>query len=272
MKKKIAISVIIPVYNGERTIARALSSVIEQTRYDLITEIIVVNDGSIDQTAEIVKSFQQSSNTKIKLYTKENAGVSSTRNYGLKMATGNWIGLLDADDSWLPQKIERQVDIIMERDDIDFLGVAITDQPLKLPFKKVDKLYKASLSDLFFKVFPQTSTALFRASIVAIVGYYNEEQSHGEDANYFMRICDQFNYYYLQEKLVDYDNGKLGFGVSGLSSNLKEMHRGSIYNIKFFYSEKKMSLKLYLFLRCFYQLKYFRRIFLTNVNKKRIMG
>src|SRR5699024_5431075 len=94
------------------------------------------------------------------------------------------------------------------------------------------KLYKATLSDLCIKMFPQTSTVIFKRSIYETIGGYDESQSHAEDGNYFMKICTKFNYYYLPKQVVIYDSGKPGFGGSGLSGNLKKMYEGNIKNIK----------------------------------------
>lgn len=89
----ILISVIIPVYNSEKYLKQCLDSVINQTYNNL--EIIVVNDGSTDKSLEIIKSYKDS---RIKLINKENGGVSSARNVGLKEATGEYIMFVDSDD------------------------------------------------------------------------------------------------------------------------------------------------------------------------------
>lgn len=104
MKPKV--SVIIPFYNGVEWLCEAVQSVLNQT-YDNL-EIIVVNDGS----PEDVDSFLQKYENKIHYYKKENGGPASARNYGIDMATGDYIALLDSDDIWLPQKTEHQIDFM----------------------------------------------------------------------------------------------------------------------------------------------------------------
>ena len=92
------ISVVIPSYNRLPTLIRAIDSVIAQT--SKVDEIIVVDDGSTDNTAaEISSRYSQ-----LNLLHQANSGVSSARNYGIKQAKGDWIALLDSDDSWLPKK------------------------------------------------------------------------------------------------------------------------------------------------------------------------
>ena len=104
------ISVVIPAYNAEKTIIECINSVLNQTRIDLIEEIIIVDDGSKDQTANVVR--ENFDNKLIRIISKSNGGVSSARNTGIKSAKGKWIALLDSDDIWLPNKIEKQVKAI----------------------------------------------------------------------------------------------------------------------------------------------------------------
>ena len=95
MEEKNKISIIIPVYNAEKKIGKTIESITNQTYRNL--EVIVVNDGSVDNTCEIVEGFSKKDD-RIILLNKENSGVSDTRNYGIKKATGDYIGFVDADD------------------------------------------------------------------------------------------------------------------------------------------------------------------------------
>ena len=101
------ISVIIPVYNSEKTIIRALNSVFNQTTINNILEIIIVNDGSRDSSVSLINDFKKKNSIiPIILVNQENSGVSSARNIGIKKSSGDWIALLDSDDEWLNDKIE----------------------------------------------------------------------------------------------------------------------------------------------------------------------
>jgi glycosyltransferase involved in cell wall biosynthesis len=102
----VLVSVIIPTYNREKTIRRAVDSVLAQTWKNI--EAIVVDDGSKDQTAEVLKVYGD----KIRVIFQKNGGPSAARNTGIKAATGEIISFLDSDDSWMPQKIERQVSLL----------------------------------------------------------------------------------------------------------------------------------------------------------------
>ena len=103
MNNNFNISVIIPTYNRKHTLKRAITSVINQSYKPI--EIIVVDDGSTDGTFEWINSEYPL----IKLIQQLNSGVSSSRNTGINNAIGNWIALLDSDDEWKVNKLEKQV-------------------------------------------------------------------------------------------------------------------------------------------------------------------
>jgi glycosyltransferase involved in cell wall biosynthesis len=97
------VSVVVPVYNGEKTIQETVESVLSQTLSDL--ELLVINDGSQDSTLERVSSFQDS---RIKVFSYANAGLAASRNRGLKLASSDYISFIDADDLWTLDKLESQ--------------------------------------------------------------------------------------------------------------------------------------------------------------------
>ncbi len=99
------VSVVIPAYNSAKYLPRAIDSVFKQTL--LVDEIIVVDDGSTDNTAEVAASFGD----KIRYIYQENAGASAARNVGINVAKSKWIAFLDADDEWLPEKQQLQIDL-----------------------------------------------------------------------------------------------------------------------------------------------------------------
>ncbi|MGB3902114.1 MAG: glycosyltransferase family A protein, partial [Bacteroidales bacterium] len=105
MNENILVSIIIPVYNGEKYISDTIQSVIDQTYKNW--ELIIVDDGSTDNTAEIVKQFNDSRISYIK---KNNTGVSDTRNVGAMISKGEILCFLDADDIWLPENLEKKVE------------------------------------------------------------------------------------------------------------------------------------------------------------------
>jgi len=110
------VSVIIPTYNTGKYLSEAISSVLNQTYTDI--ELIVVDDGSTDATQEILDQINDPRLIKIKI---KNSGVSVARNTGLDIARGEYIAYLDADDRWLPSKLEKQVALINAEPAVDFV-------------------------------------------------------------------------------------------------------------------------------------------------------
>ena len=108
-------SVIIAVYNGEQTIARAIQSVLDQTCP--AHEIIVVDDGSTDGTAEHVKQFGEA----VRYIYQQNAGVAAARNAGVDMASGDWLAFLDADDYYYPDRLKWQAELLQRQPGLDFM-------------------------------------------------------------------------------------------------------------------------------------------------------
>src|SRR5262249_54502311 len=99
------ISIIIPAYNAERYIGRTLHSALKQTFRDI--EVIVINDGSTDNTRLIVEKMALKDN-RVRMFNTANRGVAMARNLGIEKAQGSYVAFLDADDLWHPTKIERQ--------------------------------------------------------------------------------------------------------------------------------------------------------------------
>lgn len=269
MNKNIDISVVIPMYNSERTIERALNSVINQT-YQGIIEIIIINDGSKDNSLKIVNKYKDNlkkENIDIVIINKENGGVSSARNIGLKKANGEYIALLDSDDEWLEKKLKIQMDVLKNNKYIDFLGCERNNELTRIPLKNKQKLFKVELRDLLIKMFPQTSTAIFKREILKDIGYYDEKQKYAEDGNYWLRICAKKNFYMLEESLVITGGGKPNFGFSGLSANLIEMHKGNIKNLEDMKELKYINFFEFNFFKIFYRLKHIRRKIIVKKRK-----
>ena len=259
------ISVIIPMYNNQNTIVRALESIRMQTAFDQILEIIVVNDGSKDDSLEVVTNYANGhQEMSIVIVNQSNGGASAARNAGMKIAKGEWIALLDADDEWLLDKIRLQSKILYDHPDIDFLGCNANDKELRILGRKINELYKANIKDLCLKCFPPTPAAIFRRQIVDDIGFFDETQKYGEDMNYFNKICLHYNYYHLNVQLVVLHRGESLASHKGLSSNLSGMHEGNVKNIKELWKEKHIGIGFYLFLSFFYQIKHFRRLLINK--------
>lgn len=260
------ISIVLPLYNASRTIESVLKSVDNQT-INCPLEVIVVNDGSTDNSLNIVKNYVFArKNISLIVINQTNSGVSRARNRGIIEANGQWIALIDSDDEWLPIKIETQWKIIQQNPFIDFLGCNLVGQEVILPWRnKRQNLVRIKLWELLLKIHPQTSTVLIRRDVLLDIGLYDEGMTHGEDVNLWMRICNKKQMYFCTESLVVYDGGKIGFTGKGLAANLKKMHEGEMYNLKYAKKKKLINLCTYFLFVAYYKFKYLRRILISKV-------
>lgn len=203
MKNNDMISVVIPMYNSSDTILETIQSVLNQTSYNKVKEIIVVNDGSTDNSLEIVENFNKNlENSKIKIINKENGGVSSARNVGIKEAKAEWIALLDSDDEWLPLKLEKQISILEKHPEIEFLGTGRNKEKVKFG-KKVDEVVNSlNIINLLFKNWPHPSTALIKKDIIIENEMFDEKRYYSEDAQLWLKIARKSKIFYLLESFV----------------------------------------------------------------------
>lgn len=256
-------SVVIPAYNCEKTIERVLDSVMAQTRFDLITEIIVINDGSTDNTDAVIKDYiKRKPGNKINYIIQENHGVSYTRNKGIRIAEGEWIALLDSDDVWNPVKIERQYEVIASNQDIKFLGC---QYPLKVLLKKRTGLVKLTPKELCLRSMPTTPSVVFERKAGVELGLYNESMRYSEDINFFQKFLSLDSYYILAEDLVTIGIGKEFYGQSGLTANIRQMHLGRNRNVRELYEAGLISKRYMILMLAFNQIKYMRRFLVTHM-------
>lgn len=115
MESKPQISVIIPVYNRERYLAETIESVLAQTYRPI--EIIVVDDGSTDKTADVARRLSEN----IRYFYQSNSGCSAARNKGIEIALGSFISFLDSDDLWVEEKLSRQMTVFDSDSDLDMV-------------------------------------------------------------------------------------------------------------------------------------------------------
>lgn len=120
------VSIIMAAYNAEKTIEQAINSVLSQTYTNF--ELLVVNDCSKDGTAELVKGIAATDGRVRLISNAKNSGVSYTRKHGLEEANGSWIAILDSDDAWTPEKLEKQIELQNRTNaDLLFTGSAFMD-------------------------------------------------------------------------------------------------------------------------------------------------
>ena len=259
------ISVVVPMYNSSKTILKAINSIIEQTRADLIKEIIIVNDGSTDDSLEVVNEFiKVSKDNRMKIVSKTNGGVSSARNEGIKNASEDWIALLDSDDVWLKDKIEKQISILMKFPEIVFIGAGRNQEELTIGKKVMDNLYKMEVKDLLKKYWPHTSTVLIKKEVLVECSMFDERRTHCEDGQLWLKIASKYPLYYISESLEIAGDNKRSFGEKGLSADLKKMHKGSVENIYEVYQRGDINIVEKNFFLLYENIKYLRRIILSR--------
>jgi glycosyltransferase involved in cell wall biosynthesis len=185
-----AVSVIVPAFNVAVYIGAALDSALAQTYRDF--EIVVVDDGSTDETAAIVVSRQAQDN-RIRLVRQPNGGLSSARNPALTAARGEFLALLDGDDLWHPRFLEEQLAIFGRRDDVSlvtgnafFLGGPHDGEPVRpVPDKRTEPTL-ASILDDEEAVFIMT---VFRRHVFETVGGFDENLRTNEDYDFWLRAA-----------------------------------------------------------------------------------
>lgn len=258
-------SVVIPAYNCAKTIVPAIESVLKQTRIDLIEEILVINDGSTDDTEAVLQRFlKQSHAVPIRFFLQTNHGVSATRNFGIRRAVAPWIALLDADDMWGPRKIERQFEAIQANPKIKLLG---TKYPLTILFGQKKGLVRISPRDLCIRSVYLTSSVVFEKATGIRFGLFDETMQFSEDLNFFQKFLSVDGCYVLGEELVRIDCWKTYSGATGLSSHLREMHEGRNRCAKELCAAGLISPQFLHFILVFNELKYLRRVSLCAMKR-----
>ncbi|AMV19699.1 glycosyltransferase family 2 protein [Planctomyces sp. SH-PL14] len=215
MPNTIPISVVIPAYNSQDCLRASIQSVQEQT-YP-VREIIVVDDGSKDATASV--AFECGA----KVIRQPNGGPAAARNNGIRHAKSPWIALLDADDSWLPNKLERQV--LGITDDVSFLHTyCVIDEtgPTTEDVVTFETLWKRNTLG--------TSTILMRKSAWEDVGGFEEDRGimGVEDYNLWLRLVHKgHKVHTIRERLVHYTPAD-----GNLSGQLERMMRSELNNVE----------------------------------------
>ncbi|MEC5393802.1 glycosyltransferase family 2 protein [Bergeyella sp. RCAD1439] len=229
----VKISVILPVYNAESTVRKSLESIVCQSVEGVEFEVVVVNDGSTDDSEREVLAFKKEHpEIPFRYIVQENRGVSSARNAGMREATGDFFALLDADDVWLEQKTAIQLEYLTDAAmALDFLAGKRTGQKIRFPYTVKGKLAKITFRKILLRNEAMPSTVIFRRKVLESTGFFKEGQCYAEDVNYWLKISLNHAMALLDEEVVFAGGGKRTFGESGLSANLEAMESGFQQNL-----------------------------------------
>jgi len=198
------VSIVIPAYNASQWIAETLESVLAQSFSDF--EVIVVDDGSTDNTANVVSRFKR-----VQYIHKPNGGEGSARNVGIQAAQGEYIAFVDSDDLWFPDKLRLQLEFLKQTrmgwvycDGYVFDGSSGKDLH---KFSDVTQLHSGDiLRPLFFRDFIPSPTPVIHRSVLEDVGYFNESRliQMREDWELWLRIAARHPIGFVNRPLVRY--------------------------------------------------------------------
>ena len=190
------ISAVIPAYNNAGFVGRAIDSVLAQSR--AADEIIVVDDGSTDNTADIVRSYGQ----QVRYIHQENAGASVARNTGIEAAKCEWIAFLDADDEWLPEKLELQTGHLERNPDIvwttaNYLRCTCWNdlRSAHMPLERAERLardkeyFSSFFSAFLLNAWGCTDTIVVKRDVLIEAGLFRPGQLRANDFDMWWRIA-----------------------------------------------------------------------------------
>jgi glycosyltransferase involved in cell wall biosynthesis len=196
------ISVVIPAYNRESTIRRAVISVLDQTYSDL--EVLVVDDGSTDGTEEVLRQISDPRLRYIKA--DENRGACAARNIGIVAAQGEWVAFQDSDDSWHADKLEKQMETLqVHKADIVFCGMRLirgdgTNGPTVPAPSLPQRFY--SYEALLRESIASTQVIMGRRDCF-LAEPFDEQMPRMQDWDFILRLSQKYSVYYLNEVLAD---------------------------------------------------------------------
>lgn len=200
------VSVIIPTYNRAYVIARAVQSVLEQTYANF--ELLIVDDGSTDDTKQIIEYVDDDRIRYICL--EKNSGASHARNVGIQMAECEYIAFLDSDDEWMPEKLERQMQIIRQAPEtvgLVYCRMSGVNRKGEVSFCPDLDIAKERLEGNLFSVLMKenmigTPTVLVRKKCLEQSGGFDESLTCIEDWELFLRIAQEWEIAIAEETLV----------------------------------------------------------------------
>lgn len=234
------ISVIMTAYNEEKYIGEAIESILNQTFSNF--ELIIVNDGSTDNTNEIVESFNDS--RIIILNNDTNLGTAASANKALKVASGEYIARADADDIYHPDRFARQLEIFEKKPEINMCGSWIEllyqdGRKAIIQYRKEDEYFKSFI--LFGPHIAHATLMIKRSVIEKQKIFYNENYLLAEDYEWYSRLFEHVKVYNIQEVLMTYRIHK-----NGLTQKRKELfeaagnvRRKMLAKLNVEYSEKE---------------------------------
>ena len=198
------VSVVIPAYNQAKFVGQAIDSVLAQTLPPL--EVIVVDDGSSDTTAAVLRNYA----THIRVLRQENQGVSAARNNGARIATGEFLAFLDADDLWLPEKLQRQVERFVKEPDLGIVHCGLEEidgSGSRLNLRLDGREGWVATEMLLLRnpvILGAGSTAMIPRSLFEQIGGFDTRLSTSADWDLCYRVASRHRIGFVRDMLVSY--------------------------------------------------------------------
>jgi glycosyltransferase involved in cell wall biosynthesis len=200
------VSIIVPAYNAARYLQAAIESVVRQTYADW--ELIVVDDGSTDETPSVVYSYRARLGGKLQYIYQPNRGLPTARNTGIRQAQGEFIAILDADDVWLPARLARGVEVMDSNSDVGLVHSRVARINVDgaivgyLDFPRKYQAGKIAINIYTRRANILCPTVLFRKRCVDVVGLFDETMGATEDRDLWFRIAERYEIAYVDEILA----------------------------------------------------------------------
>lgn len=213
------ISVVIPTYNAAQYVGEAIESVLNQTFKDY--EIVVVDDGSTDNTEELLQKYVD----RIRYIKQKNGGEGAARNRGIREAHGEWVAFLDADDLWLPHKLKVQMEFVEQHPDVDFIygdtSVFDSNRVLsKSVFSERQPHEGRIIKNLLRENCVPILSVIARKKCFEKSGLFKEGMKYCTDYEMWLRFAKYFKFGYVNEVVASCRKHE-----KGVSQNMEQMHK-----------------------------------------------
>lgn len=219
------VSVVIPAYNAALFIKEAIESVLNQTYMNF--EIIVIDDGSIDNQNEIIRTLMEKDD-RIKYFYQENSGVSTARNHGILISKGEYLAFLDADDVWLPDNLELKIRKFESGEfGLVHSSAKIIDDKSNITGQSIIGKEGDLLEDMLVwkeTCIPGPSSILVKKEVIKEVGHFDINLSTAADQDFFLRTCAKFKI-----GMVDKSTWNYRIHNHNMHRNVAVMERDIIY-------------------------------------------
>jgi glycosyltransferase involved in cell wall biosynthesis len=199
------VSVNIPIYNGKRFLAKTIQSVLDQTYQNI--EIVLLIDGTHDESEKIIVEFQKKYPDKIRYKWQENQGLARTRNELIKMSKGEFIAILDQDDLWRTDKLEKQMALFAKDPEIGVVFSGFTDIDVQ---GNILRNYTGAMhrgyifNELVRKYFIPCPSIVFKKEIINKIGLFDLVYKYSEEADFLFKAALFFKFDFVEEPLCSY--------------------------------------------------------------------